>query len=320
MRFLLLSIVAACSAPSSSEPPGSPDAPDAGATNGGADAAAVSDASPLVTCTGKSTQPRDATWMVGGRRVRVHVPASYDPARGTAVVINLHGYAGDGQEQARISKMNARADAAGFVAVYPDGHHLPRGWNGGVCCGSAASSGTDDTAWISGVIDALGDELCVDPDRVYATGLSNGGFMAHRLGCELADRIAAIGAVAGVVGISTCNPSRPVPVFHVHGTSDGVIPYGGGGVNGNEAVATTIERWRTRNGCTGAGTTTYGQGDATCVTYDGCTAGADVTLCTIDGGGHQWPGGESIGVFSGKLSDDLDATGAMWEFFAAHPR
>lgn len=291
--------------------------PDAGAPGGDAPGA---DARPIVTCTGKAAQPRDATWTVGGRGVRVHVPASYDPSRGAPVVLNLHGYAGDGQEQARVSKMNARADAAGFVAVYPNGHHVPRGWNGGVCCGGAATSGTDDSAWISGLIDDLSEELCVDPDRVYATGLSNGAFMAHRLGCELADRIAAIGAVAGVVGISACNPSRPVPVFHVHGTSDRVIPYGGGGVNGNESVATTIDRWRTRNGCTGAPVTTYAQGDATCVTHGGCTGGADVTLCTIDQGGHQWPGGESIGALSGKKSDDLDATGAMWAFFAAHPR
>lgn len=90
-------------------------------------------------------------------------------------------YASDGGDHARVSKMIAASDAHGFIAVHPDGHHSPRGWNGGVCCGSAATSGTDDTAWLSSVIDELETKVCVDGDRVFATGLSNGGFMAHRL-------------------------------------------------------------------------------------------------------------------------------------------
>lgn len=278
------------------------------------------DAPNVTACTGKSPQPRDASWTVAGRTVRVHVPASYDPDVGAPVVINLHGYSYDGQDQAAVSKILAVSDSAGFIAVHPDGHDSPRGWNAGVCCGSAATSGTNDTAWIASVIDELETKLCVDPARVFAMGLSNGGFMAHRLACELSDRIAAIGAVAGVVGISSCTPSRPVPVFQVHGTSDFVVPYNGGGFNDNEPVATTIDRWKTTNGCTGAPTTTYQQGDASCSTYATCTDNANVTLCTIEGGGHQWPGGESIGSINGKKSDNLDATSAMWMFFAAHPR
>lgn len=274
---------------------------------------------PPVTCTGKQGQPLDAIWSVGGRMVRVHVPASYDPSRPTPVVLNLHGYTGDGLQQSTISKMLAASDEHGFIALHPDGHHSPRGWNAGVCCGTAATSGTDDTGWLASVLDQAEARLCVDTDRVFATGLSNGGFMSHRLGCELADRFAAIAPVAGVVGV-TCHPSRPVAVMHVHGDADPLIPYTGGGVNGNESVATTIERWASNNGCTGAPTQTYQHGDATCVTRSGCTDNADVTLCTIAGGGHQWPGGISIGSFLGALSNDLDATNAMWAFFAAHPR
>ncbi len=310
---------------SSSSPPGiggEPDAgPDPGPTLPDAPDAPDTDADPpLPACSGLASQPRDATWTVGGRSVRVHVPASYAPSVRTPIVINLHGYSYDGLGQARVSKLLALSDAQGFIAVHPEGHHIPRGWNGGVCCGSAASSGTNDSAWIGTVIDALEAKVCVDTDRVFAMGLSNGAFMAHRLACELSDRIAAIGAVAGVVGIPGCNPPRPVPVIHVHGTSDNTIPYNGGGFNNNEPVATTINRWSTHNGCTAAPATTFENGDATCVTRGGCTAGADVTLCTIEGGGHQWPGGESIGILSGTKSDDLDATAAIWAFFAAHPR
>ena len=263
-------------------------------------------------------QPLDATWMVGGRQVRVHVPASYDPTRATPVVLNLHGLASDGADQARVSHLIATSDANGFIAVHPNGTGSTRGWNGGDCCNPAASSGVNDTAWFSTLLDELESKLCVDPRRVFAMGLSNGAFMAHRLGCELSDRIAGIGAVAGVIGIDTCTPSRPVAVFHVHGTSDLVIPYNGGGINNSEPVATTMNRWATNNGCSSGTTIVYDHGDATCIRRNGCAA--DVELCTIDGGGHQWPGGDSLGAFNGTKSDDLIATDAAWAFFAAHPR
>jgi polyhydroxybutyrate depolymerase len=271
-------------------------------------------------CMGKAAQPADATWKVGGRDVFVHVPAGYDPATPNPIVLGIHGLSSNGPDQARISHMIAASDARGFIAVHPDGTGSPKGWNGGDCCNPAASSNVDDTAFIASVLDEVDSRLCVDRDRVFAIGMSNGAFLAHRLGCELSDRIAAIGTVSGVLGIETCNPMRPVPVFHVHGTSDFVIPYGGGGVNGNISVADSITGWATRNHCSGSPVTTFDDGDATCTTRGGCDGNADVVLCTIDGGGHQWPGGENIGLLNGKKSDDLDATDAAWQFFAAHPR
>lgn len=321
VRFSSLLFVVVVSLTGCSTDPGDTTADGGSSGSGDGSMGSGSDAPPAtLTCMGKQIQPVDATWTVGGRMVRVHVPASYDPTKATPLVLNLHGYSGDGLQQATISKMIATSDANGFIALHPDGHHSPRGWNAGVCCGAAATSGTDDTGWLSDVLDEAESKLCVDTNRVFATGLSNGGFMSHRLGCELADRFAAIAPVAGVVGIPNCNPSRPVAVMHIHGDADPLIPYNGGGVNGNESVATTIERWATKNGCTGAPTQTYQMGDATCMTRSGCTDNADVTLCTIAGGGHQWPGGISIGSFLGELSTDLDSTNAMWAFFSAHPR
>lgn len=309
--------VAACSTESSGA---RIDGGDPGTDGSDGDSGSGEDAGATPTCTNKSMQPVDATWTVGGRQVRVHVPASYDPSVATPLVLNLHGYTGDGLQQSTISRMIAASDANGFIVLHPDGHHSPRGWNAGVCCGAAATSGTDDTAWLASVLDEAEAKMCIDTKRVFATGLSNGGFMTHRLACEIADRIAAIAPVAGVVGIASCNPSRPVAVMHIHGDADPLIPYDGGGVNGNESVAVTIERWATKNGCTGAPAITYQMGDATCVTRSNCVGGADVTECRIAGGGHQWPGGISIGSFLGELSNDLDATNAMWAFFAAHPR
>jgi polyhydroxybutyrate depolymerase len=290
--------------------------PDAG--GGGGDGATPDGADP-VSCAGKSAQPTDATWTVAGRSVDVHVPASYDPQSPTAVVLSFHGYTGSPSGMAALTGLNAVADGAGFVAVHPEGTGTLRSWNGGACCGTAASTGIDDVGFVAAIVDQLESELCVDPARVFATGFSNGGFLSHRLGCELADRIAAIAPVSGVLGIDTCTPSRPVPVLQIHGTEDSLVPYEGNPLNDYISVDETIAGWVSRDGCTGPPAVTFQQGDATCETYSGCSGGADVALCTIAGGGHQWPGGISL-PGGGHTSTDLDATAAIWEFFAAHPR
>jgi polyhydroxybutyrate depolymerase len=284
------------------------------------------DAPPIVaaTCAGKSTQPLDATWnlTVNGvaRTAKLHVPAAYDPSAGTPLYIGLHGLNSSGDDQAKITHMIAKSDTEGFIAIHPDGTGIPLGWNGGACCNPASSSGIDDVAFISALIDKAESQLCIDTHRVFAGGFSNGAFLAHRLGCELADKVVAIGTVSGVIGTPTCTPSKPVAVFHVHGMSDLVIPYGGGGVNGNISVADSIAKWVANDACTGAPSTTFTHGDATCVNHGSCAASTDVTLCTIDDGGHQWPGGDSSGALNGKVSTDLSATDAMWAFFVAHPR
>lgn len=308
---IAVSLLAACSPPI--EPVDEP-------TSDGSLIDPAPDAPPAAICSGKSAQPVDAMWMVAGREVRVHVPATYDPAKATPIVINIHGLSSDGQDQARIAHMIPSSDTHGFIAVHPDGTGSPRGWNGGDCCNPAASNNVDDTAFFEMLLDELETQLCTDTTRIYAIGLSNGGFLANRLGCELSERFAAIGTVAGVLGVESCTPSNPMPVFHVHGTSDFIIPFGGGGVNGNISVEDSIAGWISRNACTGSPTTIHDEGDATCVRHGGCAGGADVVLCTIDGGGHQWPSGESTGIFNGSLSDDLDTTEAAWAFFRTHTR
>ena len=111
--------------------------------------------------------------------------------------------------------------------------------------------------------------------------------------------------------------SRPIPVMHIHGTRDVIVPYDAL-LSSFASAPATIARWRDLNECAATTTPTYENGDATCVAADACAAGADVVHCVIDGGGHQWPGGDSI-FGGGHLSRDLDATAAIWAFFAAHP-
>jgi polyhydroxybutyrate depolymerase len=157
--------------------------------------------------------------------------------------------------------------------------------------------------------------VCVDQKRIYATGMSNGGFMSHRLGCERANRFAAIAPVAGVLGIppGSCTPSRPMPIIHFHGTADTLEPYDGGGTSGFPSVAQTISGWSTRNGCSAAPTQTFSNGAAHCESTLDCTSGVEVVLCTIDGMGHCWPG-QSFCPF-GNASTEISANQAMWEFF-----
>lgn len=244
----------------------------------------------------------------------VYVPPSYDHETLTPLVLAFHGYANSPEQQEDWSSLSEKAAAAGFVLVYPRGTGLVSGWNGGDCCGSQI----DDVGFVSALLDRLQEDLCVDPQRIYATGFSNGGFLSHRLACELSDRIAAIASVAGVMGIDECVPQRPVPVLHMHGTGDLVVPYEGSMLLGFESVAETIAGWVARDGCEGEAVVSYQQEEVTCERYEGCEAGAQVELCTIEGGGHTWPGGADI-FGAGPTTQNLEANDRLWDFFVAHP-
>jgi len=272
----------------------------------------------LPTCTGKSgpAGEQDLTIMSSGvaRSYRIHVPQSYDPTKGAELVLAFHGYGDAVGDFEGLTNFVPVSDAKGFLLVYPVGVAplgVP-GWNAGTCCGSAQIANTPDVQFVHDLIDKLEADYCVDPKRVFATGFSNGGMLSHRLACELSDRIAAIGAVSGTMAVSTCNPTRPVPVLHIHGTADPVIAYGGGPFA--QSVADTIAGWVMRNGCNPVATQIYLMGSAHCEIHTGCIQGADVELCTIEGGVHEWPGG---GTAMGM--GDLDASSRILAFFDAHP-
>ncbi|MBV8758505.1 MAG: prolyl oligopeptidase family serine peptidase [Deltaproteobacteria bacterium] len=276
---------------------------------------------PTARCDGKPAGTGDQTWTItsGGtsRIVYAHVPPNYDPTRPTALVFNFHGFTSDALQEAVLSLMNDKADSEGFIVLYPVGTGAPLSWNAGACCGTATASNVDDIQFVRDILAAASDKLCIDPARVYATGMSNGGFLSHRIGCELADRFAAIAPVAGVLGIDACTPSRPMPVMHFHGTQDSLVPYDGSASLGFPSVASTFAGWAQRDHCTGDPVETYRNGNASCSTYQHCDGGADVTLCTINGGGHTWPGGTPVPSL-GLTSTDIHATDAMWTFFAQH--
>jgi polyhydroxybutyrate depolymerase len=129
---------------------------------------------------------------------------------------------------------------------------------------------------------------------------------------------AAAASVSGLLAIE-CAPSRPFPILHFHGTDDFIVSYDGGGFAGNDSVEDVMNGWATRNGCAATRTRYFENGEARCERYDGCPAGAEVEVCTIDDGGHAWPGGGDQPNLYGHMTNDIDATDAIWEFFAAHP-
>jgi polyhydroxybutyrate depolymerase len=275
----------------------------------------------MATCTGKTAPTAvDDTWtiMSGGisRTVNAHVPKSYDPSVAMPMVINFHGYSSNGMQEDALSQMSAKADAAGFIALHPEGTN--NSWNAGACCGMAAQNGVDDIGFVKDILTTAADKLCVDAHRIFATGMSNGGFLSNRIGCELADRFAAIAPVAGVTGVPTCTPSRPVPVIHFHGTADTLVPYDGAPSMGFVAVPDDFAAWGTRDACTDTPSTTFTMGDVTCNSYLQCGGGARVTLCTVQNGGHTWPGGTPVPTL-GYTTTNISATDAMWSFFQAHP-
>jgi polyhydroxybutyrate depolymerase len=266
----------------------------------------------------------DNETRVGGMRrtYRVHVPSSAGTDRPVPLVFLFHYGFGTGEGMQKNTQMDAIADREGFITVYADG--VARGWNAGTCCGRASEENIDDVGFVVAMIKEIGARHPIEPKRIYATGLSNGGMFAYRLACEKSDTFAAVGVVSAVVRTSSCNPTRPVPIIHIHGTADPRVPWKGG-VGKNKAtgynppVMETIEGWVKRNGCSPTPKVTLKKGAVTCDTYPSSN-GADVTLCRIEGGGHNWPGSKpSLEKLLGPVNQDISASEEIWKFFKAHP-
>jgi polyhydroxybutyrate depolymerase len=256
------------------------------------------------------------------RRYLLYVPQSYDPAVPTPLVISIHGFAEWPAHQMQISGWNDLADQYGFIVVYPSGTRFPLRWR----TNGPAGSETDpllEVSFISALIDKLSAEYNIDPARIYANGLSNGGGMSFVLACKLSERIAAIGSVSGAYLLpwEKCNPARAVPAIVFHGTADPIVPYQGGPSDRFDVPFPAIPDWidvlARRNGCDETPLELPASGTVTGIQFTNCAA--DVVFYTIAGGGHSWPGGEPLPEWlAGDTTMDIDATQVMWEFFQGH--
>ncbi|MFI5287377.1 MAG: alpha/beta hydrolase family esterase [Candidatus Dormibacteria bacterium] len=262
-------------------------------------------------------------------------------ARQPGLVILLHGAVGSGEEMARLTNFDAQVDRLGWIAVYPDAHNPgPNGgWDAHACC---AQSGVNDVDFVRQLIDATTRSDAVDPSRVYVAGFSRGGMMAYRLGCELADRVAAIAVVAGNmsdrngnIDAVRCRPTAPVSLLAIHGTDDRNVPIEGGA--GPDELAYFKERpelrvfeddlityaalsdvvafWRRADHCSDIEEIESSPSAAT-RRWRG-PGGVCVEVLQIEGGTHAWPG---FAHPTGTPDASVEASEIVADFFVRHPR
>jgi polyhydroxybutyrate depolymerase len=294
----------------------------------------------------------EQTLPFGGldRRYELTIPKGYDGRRPAPLLLNLHGFGGTGRAQNQSTDMPAEAGTRGYVVVAPDGGPLkipltvvpgaenagqyegmpfwnifspgvvdfgpPHGQNLGL--GSSAV-GADDVGFTTQLLDTLSGQLCLDANRLYVTGMSNGAGMATTLGCNLADRLAAIAPVSGVNLTGTCPGDKPISVLAIHGDADHTVPYGGNGLLGfhfgNPSVPERMTQWAARDHCRPRPTTTRPHTGLTVERWHGCAPHTDVELYTIARWGHQWPRASSA-----NKRGRIDATQVVLNFFDAHRR
>lgn len=263
------------------------------------------------------------------RKYKLHVPTGYDPARPAPLLIALHGGGGDMNHISndRLYGLVSKSDREGFVVAFPNGYsRLPGGrlatWNAGTCCAASRDRGSDDLGFIRAMVALIEAQLSIDRQKVFATGMSNGGMMAHRLACEMPDIVKAIAPVAGTDSTVSCKPSRPVSVLVIHAVDDDHVLFNGGAGKpirpsvGTDftSVPQTVSRWVQRNGCAAKPVRVLDKPGAHCDLYSPCRDGTRVQLCVTDGGAHSWPGGRKSQA-SEPPSRAISANDVMWDFF-----
>jgi polyhydroxybutyrate depolymerase len=221
------------------------------------------------------------------RTYMLHVPSGVTGTEPVALIFDLHGAGGDGLQQQRMSGWEAVADREGLLVVYPDG--VDGYWNvDDTCCGTAGAEQIDDVGLIRAIVDQLSGQACIDAQRIYVSGFSNGGGLAHRMGCDAADLIAAIAPVATDLRTQPCVPVRPISMMEVRGMSDSLEPYEGGvvGPPGGQYVSPgaqgSLQLWADINQCAGTPTTI----EQYCESYTECGDGVETDLCSLPGVDH----------------------------------
>jgi len=306
----------------------------------------------LFTCLSANSGRNDRTGTLTHenrpRKYLVHLPANADATTGLPLVLAFHGGGGTARGFARFTGFRECADRYGFIAVFPQG--IENHWYDDAYATIAEGrfSPVDDLGFIRKLLAHLVLKYPVDPQRIYAAGMSNGGFFSFILGMKAADQFAAIAAVTAQLprGSETAlTPPAPIPILLMNGTDDPLVPYEGGQlritlsprrrkrgkireVGPITSTRETIQYWLKHNEISGKPDVTQlpntVQTDKTTVTRSEWTGseGNEVLLYTINGGGHCWPGAAQYlpAGMIGRVNRDIDATEVIWDFFRQHKR
>lgn len=252
----------------------------------------------------------------------LYIPEVYDGSTTVPLVLNFHGYGSNAAQQMFYGDFRDIADTEGFLLVHPEGTTFigDQFWNVGF---PGLSSNIDDVGFTEALIDELATLYAIDLDRVYATGMSNGGFMSFLLACQLSEKIAAVASVTGSMTQDTfddCNAQHPTPVLQIHGTDDGVVLYNGN--NLSIPIADVISYWVDHNNCESTPTTTtlpdIDPSDGSTIehsVYEDGDNGITTEHMKVIGGGHTWPGSviNTVGT-----NQDIDASMEIWLFFSRY--
>ncbi len=253
------------------------------------------------------------------RAYLLYLPPDYRATTRYPLVLNFHGHNSDPFIQQSISGFTTLAREQGFIVAYPWGAIGPdrnTGWDTGL----PGRTHVDDVLFASDLLNRLQATLCVDPQRIFATGFSNGGGMTNELACTLSGRIAAFAPVSGsyppVPG--GCIPQRPVPILEFHGTTDHTVPYTGNPRRKEPPIPLWLSQWASRDGCVRGPTLFYRTKGVIGQEWTGCQAGVVVIGYRILGEGHQWPL-VLISLRPGNAAASYSASQVIWAFFQAHP-
>jgi polyhydroxybutyrate depolymerase len=253
----------------------------------------------------------DATLRYAGlrRMYLLHIPSDYDNENAQPLVLNFHGHGSTDHVQESQTGMSILADQEDFIVAYPQGtigQDHRTGWD----TGPKTYPHVNDVLFTDNLITDLEATLCINPDRIYATGFSNGGGMTNLLACKLSDRIAAFAIVSGAVHPveGGCHPPHPVSILDFHGTHDSVVPYIGNPVNDLEPpINQWLEDWAKLDSCTNGPTTFAQQARVTGEKWTHCKEDTTIIHYRIQGGIHIWP---SLATDGGAIN----ATPIIWSF------
>ena len=272
---------------------------------------------------------------------KINLPTSYDPSETYPLVFVFHGGGGNGKNIEDTTNFTQKAIEEKFIVVYPYGTGLLKKlfltWNCGFCCGYALRKDIDDVGFIRSLYEHIENEYSINPNMVYATGISNGGIMSYRMGAELSDIFAAIAPVAAQIGGQATEddeiwqipePDYPVSVIAFNGMNDTRVPYyGGRPLNGSAHVYSwlstneSISFWVEHNGCNTTPEQNVSEsGNIIIDTYGEGLNGTEVRLVTIVDGTHSWPGGKKGWKNGPEPTKEINTTDMIWEFFKEHPK